>query len=382
MNFIDLKQQYARIREQVDSRIAAVFEHGRFVLGPEVSELEERLAAYVGCRCCVSCANGTDALLLALMAHGVGPGDLVLVPAFTFIATAEVVRLVGATPVFVDIDPRTYTLDPASLAAVLEQLASGQPSAPGIPSGHCPRGIIAVDLFGIAADYDALEPIAREHGLFVLEDAAQSVGGSYRGRKAGALAPIAATSFYPAKPLGCYGEGGALFVEDERMADRMVSLRDHGSAPGERYTHERIGLNARLDTLQAAVLLAKLEVFDDEVAKRQAVAERYQAELDGAVIVPVVPHGCTSVWAQYSIRTENRDGLVASLRREGVPTAIHYPTPLHLQPAFASLGYGPGSFPVSEACARTIVSLPMHPYLSEDEQVRVCEAVRRAVGRA
>jgi UDP-2-acetamido-2-deoxy-ribo-hexuluronate aminotransferase len=379
MNFIDLKQQYSRIRDEIDSRIATVLEHGRFVLGPEVHELEERLASYVGCRHCISCASGTDALLLGLMAKGVGPGDLILVPAFTFIATAEVVSLLGATPVFVDIDPTTYTIDPVALKATLDRLAAGEAPAPGIPTNGQPRGLITVDLFGLPAEYDALAPIAREYDLFMLEDAAQSVGASYKGRKAGALTSIAATSFYPAKPLGCYGEGGALFVHDSDLANRIVSLRDHGSAPDARYTHERIGINGRFDTLQAAILLAKLDIFDDEIERRQTVAERYLSALAGVVSVPTVPDGSTCVWSQFSIRTAHRDELVLHLKQAGIPTAIHYPTPLHLQPAFAPLGYTKGSLPVAEECAGSIMSLPMHPYLSAEDQTHICSAVRHSV---
>lgn len=378
MDFIDLKAQQVRVGDSVRRRIEAVLRHGQYILGPEVKELEEALARYAGTRRCVSCASGTDALLMPLMAWGVGPGDAVFTTPFTFVATAEVLALLGATPVFVDIDPRTFNMDPAALRRAVEELKSGKSPSPGSPRGLKARGVIPVDLFGLPADYDAIEAVAREHGLFVLEDAAQSLGGTYKGRKAGGFGQAAATSFFPAKPLGGYGDGGAIFTNDEELAKTLESLRVHGQGR-DKYENVRIGINGRLDTIQAAVLLAKWEVFADEISARQEAAARYSRDLAGKLETPFTPGDCRSAWAQYSVMTDRRDAVMARLKEAGVPAAIYYPKPLHLQKAFAFLGYGPGRFPASERAAQQIFSLPMHPYLKAEDQARVAEAVRSAL---
>jgi dTDP-4-amino-4,6-dideoxygalactose transaminase len=336
-------------------------------MGPEIQELEERLAAYVQVPHAISCSSGTDALLLPLMAYGVGPGDAVFTTPFTFIATGEVIQLLGATPVFVDIDPRTFNIDPEALAEAIVQ-AGRNPRTSHLK----PKGVIPVDLFGQPADYDRLNALAQEHGLFVLEDAAQSFGAVYKGKRAGALAEVAATSFFPAKPLGGYGEGGAIFTSDDGLAAVMRSIRNHGQG-SHRYEHVRLGLNARLDTLQAAILLAKLEIFDQEVAARQEVARRYQEALQDIVQVPYVSPDGTSIWAQYSVLSEARAKWQAKLKEAGIPTAIYYPLPLHRQGAFAHLSYQAGDFPISEQVAERIFSLPMHPYLSVADQNRIIQ---------
>ncbi len=371
IEFVDLKAQQKLIYPALMARIERVLAHGQYIMGPEVEEAEARLAAYVGVRHAVTCASGTDALLMVLMAKGVGPGDAVLTTPFTFIATAEVVQLAGATPVFVDIDPRTFNLDPSAL----EKTLSDWHRHP-LTAGLRPKGIIPVDLFGQPADYDRINEIARDHGLFVLEDAAQSFGATYKGRRAGSLAEAAATSFFPAKPLGCYGDGGAIFTDDNELAEVLRSIRVHGQG-AHRYEHVRLGLNGRFDSLQAAVLLAKLEIFDQEAAARQEVARRYDKGLKDLVEVPYISSDCTSIWAQYSVLSEHRDIFQGKLREADIPTAVYYPKPLHLQPAFASLGYRAGDFPVSEAVARRIFSLPMHPYLSEEDQDFIIEVLRR-----
>ncbi|MBM4284064.1 MAG: DegT/DnrJ/EryC1/StrS family aminotransferase, partial [Deltaproteobacteria bacterium] len=348
LDFIDLKAQQRLILPALQERMARVLAHGQYIMGPEVMELEERLAAYVGVSQAVTCASGTDALLMILMAYGVGPGDAVFTTPFTFIATAEVIALLGATPVFVDVDPVTFNIDPGNLAQKIAGLSADPRTA-----GLRPQGIITVDLFGQPADYDRINALAREHGLFVLEDAAQSFGATYKGRRAGALADAAATSFFPAKPLGGYGDGGAIFTDDAELAGVLRSIRNHGQG-AHRYEHVRLGLNGRLDTMQAAVLLVKLDLFDQELAARQEVARRYEQALAGVVEVPRVAPECTSAWAQYSVQSDDRAGWQEKLAAAGVPTAIYYPAPLHLQPAFAYLGYGPGDFPVSERLAGRI----------------------------
>ncbi len=365
LDFIDLNTQQQRLYPALMERLTRVLAHGQYILGPEVLELEERLAAYVGVKHAISCASGTDALLMGLMAKGVGPGDAVFTTPFTFVATVEVICLAGATPVLVDVDPRTFNLDPAALEQALANFGRDSRT-----SGLTPRGVIPVDLFGQPADYDRINAIAARHGLFVLEDAAQSFGAAYQGKKAGALAELAATSFFPAKPLGAYGDGGAVFTDDDGLAEALRSIRVHGQG-SHRYEHVRLGLNGRLDSLQAAVLLCKLDIFDDEVARRQEVAARYSQGLGQAVTTPYVAPGGRSVWAQYSVLSPRRDELRARLERAGVPTAIYYPIPLHLQPAYAFLGYRPGDFPVSEQLAKEIFSLPMHPYLSPEDQDRI-----------
>jgi UDP-2-acetamido-2-deoxy-ribo-hexuluronate aminotransferase len=365
LDFIDLKTQQQRISASLTENIRRVLAHGQYIMGPEIQALEARLATYVGVKHAISCSSGTDALLMPLMAYGVGPGDAIFTTPFTFIATAEVIQLLGATPVFADIDPKTFNLDPEALAAAVRGLGQNSGTA------HLkPKGIIPVDLFGQPADYDRIHTIAQEHGLFVLEDAAQSFGATYKGRRAGALAAVAATSFFPAKPLGGYGDGGAVFTDDDHLAEVLRSIRVHGQGK-DKYENVRIGLNGRLDTLQAAVLLAKLEIFDQEVVDRQRVARQYSQALNAVVEVPYVAPDCTSVWAQYSVLSEHRELLLKKLQEAQIPAAIYYPVPLHLQGAFAHLGYQPGDFPVSENASRRIFSLPMHPYLDPADQERI-----------
>jgi dTDP-4-amino-4,6-dideoxygalactose transaminase len=343
-------------------------------MGPEVLELEKTLAAYTGVKHGVGCASGTDALLLALMAYQIGPGDAVFTTPFTFIATAEVLLLLGATPVFVDIDPCTFNIAPALLEEAIvgfkkDRMSSKQGSA------LTPKGIIAVDLFGQPADYSAINDIAKQHDLFVIEDAAQSFGSEYREKKSCSLANIACTSFFPAKPLGSYGDGGMCFTDDDRLADVMRSIRNHGQG-NDKYDNVRIGINGRLDTLQAAILLAKFDIFPEEIQLRDEVANRYSNMLKGikALTTPIIQKHCRSVWAQYSLlaeTTEQRDIFQNALKDNSIPTAIYYPKPLHLQTAFQTLGYQKGDFPVSEECAETIFSLPMHPYLSDTTQKEI-----------
>jgi len=378
MEFIDLKTQQQRIKSQLDVNIQRVLAHGSYIMGPEIKQLEAKLSEYTGTKHAVACASGTDAILMALMAYNVGPGDAILTTPFTFIATAEVISLLGATPVFVDIDPKTYNIDPVKLEQAITALKSNAPSLHPLPvtSNHSPltiRGIISVDLFGLPADYDAIKAIAARHGLFVIEDAAQSFGAEYQGRKTCSLADIACTSFFPAKPLGCYGDGGMCFTDNDVLAAALVSIRVHGKG-SHKYDNARIGVNGRLDTLQAAILLAKFAIFPEEAELRNEVAARYTegiGQTAAALVAPHIPAGCRSVWAQYSVLAEtgsHRAALMDKLKAAGIPTAIYYPKPLHLQTAFAPLGYGTGAFPVSEDAAGRIFSLPMHPYLAKEDQ--------------
>ena len=360
MEFIDLKTQYRELKDSVDRRIQAVLDHGQYIMGPEIAALETALAARTGARHCISCASGTDALLLAMMALGIGRGDEVVTSPFTFIATAEMIALIGATPVFVDIDPVTYNLDPKLLKAAITART---------------KAIMPVALYGQCADMDAIADIAGD--VPVIEDGAQSFGATYKRRESCNLSLIGCTSFFPSKPLGCYGDGGACFTNDDELATKMRQIRVHGQ--DRRYHHPVIGVNARMDTLQAAVLLAKLEVFDEEVKRRGEIGARYSELLRDAVRTPVIAEGNTSVYAQYTIEVDQRDAVQKALAAKGVPTAVHYPVPLHLQPAFAGLGLGGGSFPVSERAAARVMSLPMHPYLSEDDLRRVAECVVDAV---
>jgi dTDP-4-amino-4,6-dideoxygalactose transaminase len=369
---VDLAAQRRRLGGRLEAAMTAVLDHGQFVLGPAVGRFEERLAGLAGVTDAVGCSSGTDALLLALLAWEVGPGDAVFVPAFTFGATAEVVALVGATPVFVDVRPDTFTLDPASLATAVDW-------APG--AGLRPVGVIAVDLFGQPAGYGDIDAVAAGAGLWVLADAAQSLGATLAGRPVGSLATATATSFFPSKPLGCYGDGGAVLTSDPGLAGRVRSLRAHGRGAGK-FDHVRIGLNARLDTLQAAVLLVKLEVFADELGRRQRVADRYGENLAGLVATPTVPSGATSAWACYTVVSAERDRLAEALARSGVASAVYYPTPLHRQRAFRRFPTAPGGLLVSERLAGEVLSLPMHPYLEVSAQDRVSEVVRATVGSA
>ena len=365
MEFIDLKRQYQRMKGEIDQALASVVKSGRFILGEPVRRLEEELAGFVGVPEAIGVSSGTDGLLLSLMALDVRPGEEIITTPFTFIATAEVISLLGARVVFADIDPQTYNLDPAAVEEVIRaRRARGKL-----------RGIIAVSLFGQCADLDALTEVAEEAGLFLIEDACQSLGATYKGRPSGGITELAVTSFFPAKPLGAYGDGGMIFCRHQGLGARLRALRVHGQR--ERYRHEEIGLNARLDALQAAVLLVKLKHFPQEIALRQHWAKAYDQRL--AKISPVTPPfiapGNTSVFAQYSIRVPERDALARYLKERGIPTAIHYPVPLHLQPAFASLGYRQGDFPVAEAVSQEILSLPFHPYLTQEEIELVAGAI-------
>ena len=386
MQFIDLRAQQRAIYPQILEGIKRVLAHGQYIMGPEIRDLECKLAAYVGTKHAISCSSGTDALLMALMAYGIGPGDAIFTTPFTFVATAEVISLLGATPVFVDIDPVTFNLDPAKLELALQALKAHDPAVYPLPVNHqtvVPRGMIPVDLFGLPADYDRINAMAQAHGLFVIEDAAQSFGAEYHGRKSCSLAEIACTSFFPAKPLGGYGDGGMCFTDDDNLADIMRSVRIHGQG-AHQYDNVRIGINGRLDSLQAAILLAKFQIFPGEVKLRQQIAARYSQLLSAAdlqVTSPQVPPGSSSVWAQYSILSRDKDhrvALQASLQQAGIPTAIYYPKPLHLQEAFAGLGYRKGDFPVSESQAERIFSIPMHPYLKKADQEHIVAIIRRA----
>jgi UDP-2-acetamido-2-deoxy-ribo-hexuluronate aminotransferase len=385
MQFIDLKAQQNVIKDTIDANIRRVLEHGQYIMGPEVGELEHRLAQYVGTAHAVACSSGTDALLLALMAYGVGPGDAVFTTPFTFIATAEVISVLGATPVFVDIEPGTFNINPGLLSRAIAAVNNNDPGIYPLPQPHSPtsnrtpRGIIAVDLFGLPADYDRINALARDHGMFVIEDAAQSFGAVYKGNPAGSLSHIACTSFFPAKPLGCYGDGGMCFTDDHDLAEAIRSIRVHGKG-AYKYDNARVGINGRLDTLQAAILLAKFDIFPEEVNRRQKVAHRYEEKLRplSSVVCPLVPEGYKSIWAQYSILARDethRSNLQEALRQENIPTAIYYPKPLHLQTAFSSLGYKEGDFPVSEDCANRIFSIPMHPYLEIKDQEHIAEII-------
>jgi UDP-2-acetamido-2-deoxy-ribo-hexuluronate aminotransferase len=369
--FIDLKAQLRELEDEIRSGIDRVLEHGQFIMGPEVQELETALARFSGVKHVISCSSGTDALLMPLMAYGIGPGDAVFTTPFTFVATAEVISLLGATPVFVDIVPRTFNISPEKLATAIEKTR--------VAGTLQPRGVITVDLFGLPADYDSIASVADENSLFVLEDAAQSFGALYKGRNAGSLGHVAATSFFPAKPLSCYGDGGAVFTDDGELAARLRSIRIHGQG-SDKYENVRIGINGRLDTLQAAILLPKLKALRGELEARQRVAERYRSGLGNVVETPYVPDGCTSAWAQYSVLSDDRTQVQAALKDAGVPTAIYYPKPLHLQSAYAHLGQGQGVFPASEAVAQRIFSLPFHPYLDQDTQGAIIDAVSASAG--
>ncbi|MCD4677354.1 MAG: DegT/DnrJ/EryC1/StrS family aminotransferase [Desulfobacula sp.] len=370
--FVDLAAQQQRILPQIEKNIQTVLKHGKYIMGPEVIELEKRLADFVQVHHAVTCASGTDALLMVLMAYGIGPGDAVFTTPFTFIATAEVIKLLGATPVFVDINPKTFNISVPKLEASIKEVSL---------AGHLkPKAIIPVDLFGLPCDYDPINQIASEYDLIVIEDAAQSFGAEYKGRMAGSLGYAGCTSFFPAKPLGCYGDGGAVFTDSDEIADKLLSIRVHGKGK-DKYENIRLGLNGRLDTLQAAILLPKLEIFSQELESRRKVAKTYTELLSSEkdlLTLPAIFSGYKSAWAQYSLLAtdkEIRKDIQNMLKEEGIPTAVYYPTPLHLQTAFADLGYKKGDFPVSEDCSSRIFSIPMHPYLTSKDQLEICKYI-------
>lgn len=361
MQFIDLAAQQARIKDKIDTAIQKVLAHGQYILGPEVSELEERLADYTGAKYCITCANGTDALQIAQMALGIGPGDEVITPGFTYIATAETVALLGAKPVYVDIDPRTYNLDPGKLEEAITPKT---------------KAIIPVSLYGQCADFDAINSIADKYGIPVIEDAAQSFGATYKGQRSCNLSTIATTSFFPSKPLGCYGDGGAIFTNDNELAVVLRQIARHGQ--DRRYHHVRVGVNSRLDTFQAAILIQKLEIFEEELALRKNVADRYGKLLRGLnVVLPLVEDHCSSAWAQYTLQImENRDAFQASLNSMGVPTAIHYPIPLNRQPAVEDTS---ADLKQGNHLSNCVISLPMHPYIKEDDIKLITDAVSKSL---
>jgi dTDP-4-amino-4,6-dideoxygalactose transaminase len=370
VQFIDLAAQYKRIQKEIDESIARVLKHGKYIMGPEVEELEIKLSEYVGVKHCISCSNGTDALLMPLMAWNIGEGDAVFTTPFTFVATAEVISLLGATPVFVDIDADTFNMDPLQLEEAIKNV---------LDKGTLrPRAIIPVDLFGLPADYERIEKVAGKYGLKILEDAAQGLGGSINGKKAGSFGHAAGTSFFPAKPLGCYGDGGAVFTNDDSLADALKSIRIHGKGR-DKYDNIRVGLNSRLDTIQAAILLPKLKAFSEyELEARNDSAYLYTIGLKDAIKTPFVPEGMISSWAQYSVLAKSsseRTLLMDKLKSSNIPTMIYYAKPLHLQGTFKSLGYEKGDFPVSEDVSTRIFSLPMHPYLEKDVIDRVVTTV-------
>jgi dTDP-4-amino-4,6-dideoxygalactose transaminase len=371
--FIDVAAQRRQLGKAIDEAVGRVLNHCQFILGPEVRELEAELAAFSGARHAVSCASGTDALTLILLAKGIGPGDAVFCPSFTFAATIEPPALLGATPVFVDVEEDTFNIDIASLERAV---------ATAKKQGLKPKAVIPVDLFGLPADHDSIAEVAEAEGLFVLDDAAQGFGASYKGRKLGTFGLATATSFFPAKPLGCYGDGGAIFTDDGELAETIKGLRVHGQMPGKsEFSH--LGITGRLDTIQAAILIEKLKIFQDEIETRNRIARRYHEKLGNVAIVPRVPDGYTSVWAQYTIRLPKgaRDGVAAALKAEGIPTAIYYAKPPHLHEAYKRYPVADGGLPVTERLSHEVISLPMHAYLDEPTQDRIVEAVKRALSR-
>jgi dTDP-4-amino-4,6-dideoxygalactose transaminase len=370
--FIDIAAQRRRLGTSIDEAVTRVLTHCQFINGPEVTELEAALANYSGAKHVVTCASGTDALLMVLMAKGVGRGDAVFCPSFTFCATGEAVALTGAVPVFVDVDEATFNMDVNSLKRGI---------ATARKRGLTPKAVMPVDLFGQSADHDAIAAVAEAEGLFVLDDAAQSFGASYKGRRLGTLGLATATSFFPAKPLGCYGDGGAIFTDDDALAETLRSIRVHGQG-SDKYDNVRLGLTGRLDTMQAAILLEKLKIFEDEIAARNQVAERYARGLGNVVTVPRLASGCTSIWAQYTIRLPegcDRDGFAAALKAQGIPTAIYYVKSMHQQTAYRDFPVADGGLPASERLSDDVISLPMHAYLDEPTQERIIRAVRGAL---
>lgn len=369
--FVDLKAQYARIKPQIAEAIQDVLDDGRYILGPAVTRLESELAEYCGVRHAISCASGTDAIFMSLLAYGIGPGDAVFVPSFTFTASAEVILLAGASPVFVDVEADSFNMDLADLEQKI--------SATRAEGKLKPKAIIAVDLFGLPADWNGLNKLAEREGLHLISDAAQSFGGVYHNRRVGSLAPVSGTSFFPAKPLGAYGDGGAIMTDDDGLAEVLKSIRVHG-AGADRYEVARIGINGRLDSIQAAILSVKLSIFDDELEARERISRIYDEALKDVVTVPKRIDGLQSAWAQYTIKTGRRAAVQEKLAGDGIPTQIYYPKPMHLQAPYAAYGGGEDSLPVSETICDEVMSLPMHPYLSEDDAKRVGAAVREALG--
>jgi UDP-2-acetamido-2-deoxy-ribo-hexuluronate aminotransferase len=364
MEFIDLKEQYRRYQAQTDERIHRVLTHGQFIMGPEIAELEQALANYVGSKHCITVASGTASLEIALRALGIGPGDEVVTVPFTWISSAEVIGLVGARPVFVDIDPATFNINLDLIEAAITPRT---------------KALLPISLFGQMADYDGINALAARHGLPVIEDAAQSFGATQSGRRSCGVTTIGSTSFFPAKPLGCYGDGGALFTNDDALAERMKAIRTHGGQ--KRHYHNFLGMNGRFDTLQAAILLAKLPHFEWEVQQRGRIGARYSSLLRSCCFVPDVARANTHVYAQYTVRLPDRDGVAAQLKAQGIPSAVYYPKCLHEQPVFAPLGYKWGDFPESERVSREVLSLPMHPFLTETDQDRVITALSQALAR-
>mgnify|MGYP000518569646 CR=1 FL=1 len=382
MQFIDLKSQYKDLKSKIDSNIQTVLDHGQYIMGPEVTEIEKNLAEFAGSKYCVSCASGTDALVMALLAHEIGKGDFVITTPFTFIATGEAIAFVGATPLFVDIDQSTFNICPDKLEQMLSSIKDGTDK---IHNHLCTdvskiKAIMPVDLFGLPANYDRINPIAKEYNLINIEDAAQGFGGELNGIKAGNLGDIGCTSFFPAKPLGCYGDGGAIFTNDESIYEKLKSIRVHGQG-SDKYENVRMGLTGRLDTIQAAVLLPKLAVFDSELNSRRAAADQYNSELMSVqnLIKPVVPSGYKSAWAQYTLmaKDENhRQKIIDKLKENGIPSAIYYVLSLHEQKVFLDLGYGPNDFPVSSNASNRVFSLPMHPYLASSDIIKICKLIQ------
>ncbi len=370
MKFVDLDAQYNVIEKQVRESIDQVLNHKQFIMGPEIAILEKELSNYCGAQHVISAASGTDALLMALMAYGVGPGDGIIAPSFTFVATAEVIQLLGATTVFVDVDETTFNMDAGKLEETIQRVKSEERLNL--------KGIIPVDLFGLPVDHNAVQAIANQHGLFVLSDAAQSFGAEYNNAKVGVFGEISTTSFFPAKPLGCYGDGGAVFTDNPELADIMDSIRFHGKGVSQ-YENVRIGITGRLDTLQAAILSCKLKVFDEELDKRQVIADIYHNELNRFVKTPTIPEGYKSSWAVYTICSPGRDRIKQHLDQNGIPSAIYYPSPLHHQPAFANAVGAGEKMPVTDRLAKEVISLPIHPYLLPDDQLKIIDTIKTAI---